>query len=465
MPESTPEGREILKTCPGSSKNTLFSVLQAHCFPTDLTRLSAPHLNTIPPKFPPVKMTGGNGSPAGNLVPANDICFCRVYDENESGTTMGRELIFFHVQTGDPVMSDPAASSDAKIEREIDAVDLKILEQLDERRELVRQLWQDDTGPVTGRVAQAARRIGKLSHRKSGTSAVDQEGRAEVLRHIASLCLQSLSRVQVFFLGPKHSYSHLAAIEYFGDAANFVPVGSIPAVFESVRNGGEAIGIVPIENSTDGRVVDTLGMFVRDADLQICGEVILPIHHNLLSCTPRNEITEVHSKPQALSQCRRWLSGQLPQAKLVEVSSTAVAAQHAAQRQGVAAVASVQAGRQYGLDVIEPDIEDNPNNVTRFAVLGKELPEPSGDDKTSLLFQVNHEPGALADAMTVFKENGLNLTWIESFPSPLAKNEYLFFVELRGHRKEDAVRIATESLGAKSQRLTILGSYPRAETA
>ncbi len=360
-------------------------------------------------------------------------------------------------------MPDSDHTSVQQMEESIDAVDRQLLQLIDQRAELVRQLCQNDSGPLVGRVAKASQRIARLLKTTSASPLISNELRADALRHVSSTCLQSLHRLRVAYLGPIHSYSHLAAVKYFGDATSLAPVASIPAVFEAVSRGDTSTGIVPIENSTDGRVVDTLGMFVRNRDMQICGEVVLPIHHNLLSRTPRNEITEVHSKPQALSQCRGWLANQLPQAKLVEVSSTAAAAQLAAHQHGVAAVASIQAGRQYGLDVIDANIEDNPNNVTRFAVLGKELPEPTGDDKTAILFQVNHQPGALADAMTIFKDNRLNLTWIESFPVPEAKNEYLFFVELTGHRDDQAVKETVQALQAQTQRLTILGSYPRAD--
>ncbi len=361
-------------------------------------------------------------------------------------------------------MADSDAPSAAGTQQAIDSVDREILRLIDQRAELVRQLCQLDRGVLVGRVAAASQRIGQLVAEMPDSPWIVGEARADALRHISSVCLQSVHSIQVAYLGPMHSYSHLAALKYFGDATNLVPVASIPAVFEAVSRGDASTGIVPIENSTDGRIVDTLGMFVQNREMEICGEVVLPIHHNLLSRTPRNEITEVQSKPQALSQCRRWLSSQLPQAKLVEVSSTTVAAQQAASQHGVAAVASIQAGRKYGLDVIDANIEDNPNNVTRFAVLGKEAPPRTGDDKTAMLFQVSHEPGALADAMDIFKQNSLNLTWIESFPAPETNNEYLFFVELTGHRDEEAVRQAVTALQSTTQRLTILGSYPRAES-
>lgn len=357
-----------------------------------------------------------------------------------------------------------AKSTDAEqLQREIDALDLQVLTLLSERRELVYQLCQRDGEGLVGRVAQASLHIDQVVARAGAADgAIREETKAAVLRHVASACFQSIHQMRVAYLGPMHSYSHLAAIKYFGDATVLTPVASIPAVFDAVTRGDVSAGIVPIENSTDGRVVDTLGMFVR-REMQICGEVLLPIHHNLLSRTPRSEIVEVYSKPQALSQCRGWLANQLPGARLVEISSTAAAAKLAAEKHGVAAVASMEAGREYNLDVIDANIEDNPNNVTRFAVLGKERPEPTGDDKTALLFQVSHRPGALADAMTVFKKHSLNLTWIESFPAPESKNEYMFFVELTGHRENANVRAALEELAGTSQRLTVLGSYPRAE--
>ncbi len=367
--------------------------------------------------------------------------------------------------------SNNKQASDEEICKAIDEVDVRILGLIGERFELVRRLCGDQLKEIIGQSAVASRRIANLvsdtnAESASGRSAIrpsaiGQAGAAAILRHISATCLQTLKPIRVAFLGPEYSYSHLAATKFFGDAADFVPVASIPAVFDSVTRGDSATGLVPIENSTDGRIVDTLGMFVR-TEMKICGEVVLPIHHNLLSRTPRTEITEIHSKPQALSQCRSWLAVNMPSAQLVEVSSTTAAARHAAEQHGVAAVASVEAGRQYDLDVLNANIEDNRNNVTRFAILGREQPIPTGDDKTSLLFQVHHQPGALANAMTIFKDQSLNLTWIESFPAPDTKNEYLFFVELSGHRDNPNVAAAIDQLKSATCRLEVLGSYPRA---
>jgi chorismate mutase/prephenate dehydratase len=367
-------------------------------------------------------------------------------------------------------MTMPDSTSDPKIDAEtlgsIDAIDAQLLKLVEMRNALVHRLCDEDRSRLVGRVADATVRIQAVVDQETvvdlgQANEIEAEALAQILRHISSTCLQSVHPMRTAYLGPMHSYSHLAAIKYFGDATTLTPVASIPAVFDAVERGDALTGIVPIENSTDGRVVDTLGMFVR-RDMEVCGEVLLPIHHNLLSKTPRAEIREVHSKPQALSQCRGWLAKNLPAAQVVENTSTAAAAQLASQQPGVAAVASIEAGRQYDLDLIDANIEDNPNNVTRFAVLGKERAEPTGDDKTSILFQVSHQPGALADAMTIFKKCDLNLTWIESFPSPEASNEYLFFVELSGHRDDQSVAGAVSELAKESQRLTILGTYPRA---
>ncbi len=268
-----------------------------------------------------------------------------------------------------------------------------------------------------------------------------------------------LKPLRVAFLGPHYSYSHLAALHRFGRGVEFVAVGTIAAVFEEVNRGHSDYGLAPIENSTDGRVADTLDMFTRLA-VKICGEVELEIHHALLGKCARSEVREVYSRPQALSQCRNWLAKHLPAARLIEVTSTSTAAQLANEKPGAAAIASLQAGVHYGLTVLAEQIEDNPANTTRFAVIGDESAERTGADKCALMFQVHHRPGALAEAMNVFKRNRLNLTWIESFPVVGTKGAYLFFVEMEGHESDLRIRRAVAALKRKTLRLEVLGSYP-----
>jgi len=280
-----------------------------------------------------------------------------------------------------------------------------------------------------------------------------------VFREIVSGCRSLVREMRIAFLGPLHSYSHLAALHRFGQSVQFVPVGTIAAVFEEVNRKHCDLGLVPVENSTDGRIADTLDMFTR-LPVRICGQVEMEIHHTLLGKCSRTDVKEVYSKPQALSQCRNWLAKHLPIARTVEVTSTSTAAQLAVEKPGAAAIASLEAGVHYGLDVLAERIEDNPGNVTRFAIIGDEPPPPTGNDRTALLFQVEHRPGTLAEAMNIFKRNDLNLTWIESFPMPGTERGYLFFVELEGHESDPAVQQALATLGKKALRLEVLGAFP-----
>ena len=282
-----------------------------------------------------------------------------------------------------------------------------------------------------------------------------------IFRELHSGCRSLLRETRIAFLGPSYSYSHLAALHRFGRSVEFVPVGSIAAVFEEVNRGHCDFGLVPIENSTDGRIADTLDMFTR-LPVQICGEVEMEIHHTLLGKCPRTDVKEVYSRPQALSQCRNWLAKHLPSARSIEVTSTSTAAQLAKEKPGAAAIASLEAGVHYALDVLAERIEDNPSNTTRFAVIGGDPPGPTGNDRTAVLFQVEHRPGALAEAMNIFKRNQVNLTWIESFPIPGSKRAYLFFVEMEGHKSDARLHRAVTTLEEKALRLEVLGSFPAA---
>ena len=283
-----------------------------------------------------------------------------------------------------------------------------------------------------------------------------------VFREVLCAARCRIRKVRVAYLGPAFSFTHLAALEKFGKTADLIPVNTIASVFEEVNRGHADYGLVPIENSTDGRIVDTLDMFTR-LPLRICGEVQMSIHHNLLSRSPRGEITEIYSKPQALSQCRDWLARNMPHAKTYDVTSTSTAAELARNKPGVGAIASRQAAVQYGLDIVAEQIEDNSHNVTRFAIIGDQDTKPSGRDRTALLLQIPHTPGSLSDALTAFKNNKINLTWIESFPLRGPESGYLFFLDFEGHCKELRIKKALEVLAKKAVRLEVLGSYPRSE--
>ena len=270
--------------------------------------------------------------------------------------------------------------------------------------------------------------------------------------------------LKVAYLGPEYSFSHLATLEHFGQSVEFVPVSTIAAVFEEVHRGHVDYGVVPVENSTDGRIADTLDMFVRMPHLRINGEVRVHVHHNLVANCESQEIRRIYSKPQAMSQCRNWLAKNVPHAKLADVGSTAIAAELASREPGAAAVASRQAAVRYGLRVLFAQIEDSPNNETRFAVIGHHKAEKTGKDKTAVMFRLPHNPGALVDALAVFKAHKINLTWIESFPAQTAsaKQEYLFFVDFEGHIEDARIEKAVKAIEAQSSELHVLGAFPMA---
>lgn len=274
---------------------------------------------------------------------------------------------------------------------------------------------------------------------------------------------------RVASLGPKYSYSFLAALAKFGQSVEHVPVGSIAAVFEEVNRRHVQFGLVPLENSTDGRIADTLEMFARLPNLKIRAEVRLRVRHCLIGRGEWGQVRRVYSKAQALSQCRHWLGKSLPDAALIEVVSTAHAAELAQQQPGAAAVASRQAADAFRLDVMVENIEDNVHNVTRFAVIAEQDERPTGRDKTTLMARLPHHSGSLAKAIEPFAKNDVNMTWIESFPTseavpPGRDPTYLFFIDIDGHSQDEPVRRAIEALKRRADRMEVLGSYPRSDT-
>jgi len=351
-------------------------------------------------------------------------------------------------------------SSAAELRAALERADRELVAQINARAKLAQSLAEAEAPsrhPVftPGRDDATIEQV--LAQNKGPLSA---DSVRAVFREILSGSRQLEKHLRVAFLGPLYTYSHLATLHRFGDSVELLPVGSIAAVFEEVHRQQADYGLVPIENSTDGRIADTLDMFTR-LRVRICGEVQLRIHHALLGLGDRSSVTEVYSKTQPLSQCRNWLAKHLPGARTVEVTSTGAAAQLALEKPTAAAIASMPAAAHYGLNVLAEKIEDNPDNLTRFAVIGMEAAPRSGRDKTAAMFQIEHRPGSLAEAITIFKRNRLNLTWIESFP--IARGEYLFFTEFDGHESDLKVRRALQSLGKKTLRLEVLGSCPQTQ--
>ena len=244
--------------------------------------------------------------------------------------------------------------------------------------------------------------------------------------------------------------------------------GTIRAVFREIMSGSRALQkVLKVAylgpEFSFSRVADTLDMFLRMPQVIISNEVRLQVHHNLMAQCDQQDIRRIYSKPQALSQCRNWLSKNVPHAKQVEVSSTATAAELAQREPGAAAVASRQAASRYGLRLLFSDIEDYPDNETRFAIVGRHKCGKGSTDKTSIVFRISHAPGALVGALDLFREAKINLTWIESFPARSGRTEkleYLFFIDLEGHQDEPKVAKALKGLASICSDLRILGSYP-----
>jgi chorismate mutase/prephenate dehydratase len=358
--------------------------------------------------------------------------------------------------------SGDAPHSLGDLRRKLDGIDREILSAINRRAEVALEI---------GRAKQSEKRcvfdpcreaevLDRLAADNKGPLA--GESVRAIFREVISASRAIQTRTRVAYLGPEFTFSHLAAIERFGQSAELVPVGTIAAVFEEVERSQAEFGVVPMENTTDGRVSDTLDCSAR-SKARICGELPLRIHHCLLGSEPRDQIRIVYSKPQPLSQCRNWLAKHLPKASLCEVASTAEAAKLARENPDLAAIASLQAGTNYGLPVLAKNIEDQQDNITRFAIIAKESAPRTGNDKTALMLEIAHQPGALADVMVVFKRNRLNMTWIESFPIPGHRGRYLFFVEFVGHQSELKARRAIAALTKKALRLEILGSYAQGE--
>jgi len=348
----------------------------------------------------------------------------------------------------------------AGLRNQIDHIDRELVALMNQRAKLAHQIGQvkETSGQGAYDPAREEEVLARVASFNKGP--LPESSLRAVFRELISGSRALEKQLRVAYLGPAYSYTHLAAIHRFGHAVDLVPVGSISAVFEEVYRSQADFGLVPIENSTDGRIADTLDMFTR-LPVKICGEVQLRIHHHLLGRCARGEVIEVYSRTQAISQCRNWLIRHLPSARVIEVTSTSTAAQLAQDKPGAAAIASLQAGVHYGLNVLAEKIEDNQGNMTRFAVIGNHSGARSGHDKTALMFEVVHRVGSLVDALNTLKRCKLNLTWIESFPIPRPEGGYLFFTELEGHQTDKKLVRAIDLLNRRCVRLVTLGSYPK----
>lgn len=347
-----------------------------------------------------------------------------------------------------------------QLREQIDRIDSDILKLLNQRADVVLAVGNakketEKSFYVPSREKEIYQRLTESNPGPFPNSAV-----CRVFREIISASLNMELPLQVAFLGPQSTFTHMAAMQQFGLSAQLVPLKSIPAVFEEVERGRAHYGVVPVENSTEGVVNHTLDMFIS-SELQVIAEIMLEISHNLMSRSGKIEdIRKIVSHPQPLAQCRHWLEENLPEMPLLDVSSTAAAAQMAAEDDAVAAIAGQAAAVQYGLRTVKAKIEDNPNNFTRFLVIGRKTPEKSGHDKTTILFSVKDEPGILYRMLEPFSKRQINLAKIESRPMKQKAWEYIFFLDLIGHIEDEIIFAAIEELRGHCHFLKVLGSYP-----
>lgn len=361
-----------------------------------------------------------------------------------------------------PTPARPRRTLD-ELRQAIDQVDTSIQDLLTQRAELVvevGELKSRNPGTVFYRPEREAQIHRRLEERHGGPMPLAAVHR--IFREIISASLSIEKRLTIAYLGPEATFTHQAALKQFGSSCAMAPARDIAEVFREVEAERADFGVVPIENSSEGVVSHTLDQFV-DSPLQICGEVLLPVVHHLFSGEPALEgVKVVYGHFQALAQCREWLRRHLPRTRLKEVSSTARALELARERPGSGAIAGVYAADNYGLNALADHIEDLPGAENRFLVIGRHGPQPSGADKTSLLFSFRDQLGILHQVLGIFAGQGINLTRIESRPSKRRAWDYVFFVDFEGHHDDPQVAQTLKALCALPGIFTkILGSYPR----
>ena len=290
---------------------------------------------------------------------------------------------------------------------------------------------------------------------------LSNEEYARLFREIMSACLALEEPLRVAYLGPEGTYTQQAALKHFGHSAQAVSFSAIDEVFREVASGAVQYGVVPVENSTEGVVTHTLDNFL-DSAVKICGEVVLRIHHHLLvsDVTHVNSITRIYSHAQSFAQCRKWLDSHFPKAERVTVNSNSEAAKRIKGEWHSAAIAGEMAGEIYGLTSHAKSIEDQPDNSTRFLIIGAGHVGPSGTDKTSILAATKNKPGALHDLLEPFHRHGIDLTRVETRPSLKGPWNYVFFIDFIGHVSDSKVKLAMDEVTSRASDLKVLGSYP-----
>jgi chorismate mutase / prephenate dehydratase len=352
----------------------------------------------------------------------------------------------------------------SELRASIDAIDDEFVRLLNERAGLSIQVGEIkraiEAEPQLYRPDREAQILRRLSALNPGP--LPDEDLLRVMREIISSCLSLEQKLRIAYLGPEGTFTHAAVLKHFGGAVEPVPMTSIGDVFRDVEAHASDYGVVPVENSLEGSINQTLDC-LGDSTLAICGEIVLAVHHQLLTREATlADVQRVYAHEQALAQCRGWLDRYLPNAERIALGSNAAAAQRAQSEPGAAAIAGTQAAERYALDVRAANIEDHPHNTTRFALLGHAVPPSTGDDVTSVMFSMPNKPGALHAILSVLADAGISMSRIESRPKRSGNWDYLFFVDLLGHRDDAGVAPALAEIESRAALFKVLGSCPRA---
>jgi chorismate mutase/prephenate dehydratase len=354
-----------------------------------------------------------------------------------------------------------------KLRLQIDAVDADLLELLNRRAALVRKVGELKGGAPAyrpERESEILRRVAAQSAAAGNRGGLPPGSAVDVFREIISACRALEQDVRVSYLGPRGTFSEQAVRQHFGLAVAAEPAATIDEVFRSAESGATHFAVVPAENSTDGVVGRTLDLLLT-TPLRICGEVDLRVKQNLLSrMKGLKEVKKIYSHAQSLAQCNGWLGQNLPKAERIPVGSNAEAARRAAKERGAAAIAGEAAAALYKLKIMSAGIEDDPNNTTRFLVLGQVDPGATGRDRTSLVMSAENRPGSVHALLSPIAANGVSMCRIESRPAKArsARWEYVFFIDVEGHQSDARVAAAIAELKARALFMKVLGSYPAA---
>ena len=347
-----------------------------------------------------------------------------------------------------------------KLRREIDALDDELLALVNKRAGLAKRIGELKGGAPAYRPERESEILGRIARTNSGP--LSAEGRVAIWREIVSACRALEEPLRVAYLGPSGTFSEMAVLEQFGRSVEALACPSIDEAFRAAETGAAQFAVVPVENSTEGAIGRTLDLLLT-TPLQICAEVVLRVHQNLMRKGKTVKgVKRVYSHQQSLAQCQKWLAQNLPGAERIAVASNAEAARLAAKEKAACAIGPKLAAARYGLEVIAADIEDEASNRTRFAVLGTLEPGPSGRDSTSIVMSAPNRPGAVHALLEPFARNRVSMSRLESRPTRVGQWEYYFYVDLDGHRNDAPVAAALGELQKLAPFLKILGSYPRA---